>query len=325
MRAIIPCFASLFDLFVSLQQFLINKRTIIMYVIPSSELIINGDGSVFHLHLKPGQLADTVILVGDPGRVETVSGCFSSVECRAQNREFVSCTGVYKGKRITALSTGIGTGNIDIVLTELDALANVDFATRTVKPEHRTLTLIRIGTSGSLQDHVAMGDAVLSEISIGFDGLLNFYAGRDAVCLAGYEAAFTQHMQWSERLPAPYFVAASEKLVRLFAGITTAGMTISAPGFYGPQGRVVRLPLADRQMNDRIRRFAYDGKVITNYEMEGSAIAGLARLLGHEAVTICHIIADRVHHTANAEYKTGAARSLTGLIAQALDKIIEIK
>ncbi|MDR3236374.1 MAG: nucleoside phosphorylase [Prevotellaceae bacterium] len=296
-----------------------------MNSIPSSELIINGDGSVFHLHLKPEQLADTVILVGDPGRVETVSWYFSTIECRARNREFVSCTGVYKRKRLTVLSTGIGVGNIDIVLTELDALANVDFATRTVKPAHRTLNLVRVGTSGALQDHVAMGDAVLSEISIGFDGLLNFYAGRDAVCLADYEAAFVEQMQWSERLPAPYFVAASEKLVRLFADIATAGMTITAPGFYAPQGRVVRLPLADPLMNDRIRRFAYDGRTITNYEMEGAAIAGLARLLGHEAVTLCHIIADRVHRTANAEYKNDDDdRSLTALIEQVLEKVIEL-
>jgi uridine phosphorylase len=233
----------------------------------------------------------------------------------------VGCTGSYKGKRLTALSTGIGTDNIDIVVTELDALANIDFATRQVKPEHHTLNLIRIGTSGSMQDHITIGTSVLSAISIGFDGLLNFYAGRDAVCLLDYEAAFTAHMQWREQLPAPYFVAASEKLIRFFAGITVEGMTISAPGFYGPQGRVVRLPLADPQLNEKINTFRYNHKVITNYEMESSALAGLSRLLGHEAVTICHIIADRIHQTANAEYKNTGAHSIVDLIEQILNKL----
>jgi uridine phosphorylase len=290
-------------------------------VIPGSELIINPDGSIFHLHIKPDQLADTVILVGDPGRVKTVSDYFDQVECRIQNREFVSCTGSYKGKRLTVLSTGIGTDNIDIVVTELDALVNVDFATRQVKPDHHTLNLIRIGTSGSMQDDVTIGTSVLSAISIGFDGLLNFYAGRDAVCLLDYEAAFTAHMQWRKQLPAPYFVAASEKLIRFFADVTVEGMTISAPGFYGPQGRVVRLPLADPQINEKIRAFRYDHRAITNYEMEGSALAGLSRLLGHEAVTICYIIADRVHQKANAEYKNTATHSIVDMIEKILDKL----
>jgi uridine phosphorylase len=290
-------------------------------IIPSSELIINPNGSIFHLHIKPEQLADTVILVGDPGRVKTVSDCFDRIECRAQNREFVSCTGCYKGKRLTVLSTGIGTDNIDIVVTELDALVNVDFATRQVKPTHRALNLIRIGTSGSMQDNITIGTPVLSAISIGFDGLLNFYAGRDAVCLLDYEAAFTAHMQWRAQLPAPYFVAASGKLIRFFADMTVAGMTISAPGFYGPQGRVVRLPLADPQINEKIRAFSYQHKVITNYEMESSALAGLSRLLGHEAVTICYIIADRVHQTAHVEYKDSPTHSIVNMIEQILDKL----
>jgi uridine phosphorylase len=291
-------------------------------VIPASELIINGDGSVFHLHLKPHELADTVILVGDPDRVKTVSDYFDTVEFRVQNREFVSCTGNYKGKRLTVLSTGIGIGNIDIVLTELDALVNVDFATREVKPVHRALNLIRIGTSGSLQPHITTGTAVLSAISIGFDGLLNFYAGRNAVCLRDYEAAFTAHMQWNTQLPAPYFVAASEQLAHLFADITVAGMTVTAPGFYGPQGRVVRLSLADPQVNEKLGQFEYRGKVITNYEMEGAALVGLARLLGHEAVTICYIIADRVHHTMNADFGANSATAIAGLIEKILQKLI---
>jgi uridine phosphorylase len=283
--------------------------------------MINPDGSIFHLHIKPEQLADTVILVGDPGRVQTVSDYFDDIEHRTQNREFAGCTGHYRGKRLTVLSTGIGTDNIDIVVTELDALANVDFATRQVRPGHRTLNLIRIGTSGSMQDHITIGTAVLSAISIGFDGLLNFYAGRDAVCLLDYEAAFTAHMQWGKQLPAPYFVAASEKLVRLFAGITVEGMTISAPGFYGPQGRVVRLPLADPQLNEKVSAFKYRNRVITNYEMESSALAGLSRLLGHEAVTICHIIADRIHQTADVAYKNNSTHSIADTIEQVLNKL----
>jgi uridine phosphorylase len=283
--------------------------------------MINPDGSIFHLHMKPGQLAGTVILVGDPERVKTVSDYFDEIEHRTHNREFAGCTGRYRGKRLTVLSTGIGAGNIDIVVTELDALANVDFATRQVRPGHRALNLVRIGTSGSMQDHITTGTAVMSAISIGFDGLLNFYAGRDAVCLPDYEAAFTAHMQWGKQLPAPYFVAASGKLIRLFAGVTVEGMTVSAPGFYGPQGRVVRLPLADPQLNEKVSAFTYRNRVITNYEMEGAALAGLSRLLGHEAVTVCHIIADRIHQTANVDYKNSSTRSIADTIERVLDKL----
>jgi uridine phosphorylase len=274
-----------------------------MSTIPSSELIINGDGSIFHLHIKPHELADTVILVGDPGRVKMVSGYFSTIESQAENREFVSATGVYKGKRITVVSTGIGTDNIDIVLNELDALANIDFQTRTIKPVHRKLTILRLGTSGGLQPHLKLGDFVFSAISIGFDGLLNFYARRNEVCLLDFEAAFIMHTHWSKQHTAPYFVRASEKLAQLFSDVSVAGMTISAPGFYGPQGRVLRLPLANPQINERIESFRFDNQCITNFEMESSAIAGLARLLGHEAGTVCCIIANRVGLTALTDYK----------------------
>jgi uridine phosphorylase len=295
-----------------------------MRTIPASELIINSDGSVFHLHIKPEELADTVILVGDPGRVKTVSDYFDNVESRNENREFVSCTGTYKGKRLTVLSTGIGTDNIDIVVTELDALANVDFTTRQAKPEHRTLNLIRVGTSGSMQDHIRVGTSVLSSISIGFDGLLNFYAGRDSICLLDYEEAFIRYMKWNSQLPAPYFVEASKKLTHFFADITVEGMTISAPGFYGPQGRVVRLPLADPGINEKISNFNHKNRVITNYEMEGSALAGLSRLLGHEAITICYIIADRIHQTANVDYKERQKGSIIDLIEKVLDKLVDL-
>ena len=260
-----------------------------MQPIPYSELIINSDGSIFHLHIKPHELADTVILVGDPGRVKMVSGYFSTVESQAENREFVSATGLYKGKRITVVSTGIGTDNIDIVVNELDALANIDFQTRTIKPEHRKLTILRLGTSGGLQPHLKLGDFVFSAISIGFDGLLNFYARRNEICLLDYEAAFIEHTHWSKQHTSPYFVRASEKLAQLFSDVSVPGMTISAPGFYGPQGRVLRLPLANPQINELIESFRFNDQCITNFEMESSAIAGLAQLLRHDAGTVCCI------------------------------------
>jgi len=288
-----------------------------MNAIPSSELIINGDGSIFHLHLKPHELADTVILVGDPGRVKMVSAYFETIETQAQNREFVSATGVYKGKRMTVVSTGIGTDNIDIVMNELDALANIDFATRTVKPAHRTLTVLRLGTSGGLQPHLHLGDFVFSIISIGFDGLLNFYARRDEVCLLDYEAAFVQHVGWGKQHTAPYFTAASDKLSKHFADSTVPGITISAPGFYGPQGRVLRLPLADAKMNDKIESFRFNNQCITNFEMESSAIAGLAKLQGHEAATICCIIANRVGLTALTDYQPNVQK----MVEMALEKL----
>ena len=289
-----------------------------MRIIPPSELIINADGSVFHLHLKPSQLADTVILVGDPGRVDMVSAMFDSVECRVESREFRAVTGCYKGKRMTALSTGIGTDNIDIVVTELDALANVDFESRTIKDEHKTLTLVRLGTSGALQADLPVGTQLMSRTSVGFDGLLGYYEGRDEVCDLAMEQSFVEHMQWSSKLPAPYFVNASEKLVNLFADSTVEGITISAPGFYGPQGRMVRLqPAMGEDVNCRIAEWKYQGRRITNYEMEGSALAGLAVLLGHHAITICTIIAQRVAGNAQTDYKPFVEQ----MVRMALDKL----
>ncbi len=289
-------------------------------VIPSSELIINDDGSVFHLHLKPHEIADTIILVGDPGRVKTVTDFFDHIDYTAKNREFISVTGSYKKTPLTVVATGIGTDNIDIVVTELDALANVDFATRTIKPAHRKLTFVRLGSSGGLQNHIDIGNYVFSTISIGFDGLLNFYGGRNEVCLLDYEKAFIRHMNWNEQLASPYFVRASEKLAALFADVTMPGMTISAPGFYGPQGRVVRLSLADSAMNKKIENFRYNGQCITNFEMESSALAGLARLLGHDAATICCIIANRVKLTAMSDYKI----RMKDMIEMALNKLISL-
>ncbi|MDR2894405.1 MAG: nucleoside phosphorylase, partial [Alistipes sp.] len=256
-----------------------------MRTIPSSELIINDDGSIFHLHLQPGQLADTVILVGDPTRVTRVAAHFDTRELEVSNREFHTITGSYRGRRMTVLSHGIGTDNIDIVVTELDALVNIDFSTRRVKPTLKQLTLLRLGTSGAIQPDLKIGDLVFARTSVGFDGLLNFYEGRDGVCDPEMERAFTEHTGWSPLLARPYFIDADRELFEAFKDITKEGITISAPGFYGPQGRWVRIRPADPELNARIESFAYDSRRITNYEMESSALAGLGALMGHRAAT----------------------------------------
>lgn len=271
-----------------------------------SELIINSDGSVFHLHLKPEQLADKVILVGDPGRVETVAKYFDKIECEVSNREFRTITGTYQGKRISVQSTGIGCDNIDIVVNELDALANIDFTTREEKDKHRQLSIVRIGTCGGLQTFTPVGTFICSEISIGFDGLLNFYNGRDEVCDLPMEEAFKKHMNWNQRLGAPYFIHNDEELLdSIFhpeKGMVK-GVTIACGGFYGPQGRELRIPLADPSQNEKIEGFEYQGKKITNFEMESSAGAGLSKLLGHKALTVCMVIANRKIKEANTGYK----------------------
>ena len=262
--------------------------------IPESELIINHDGSIFHLHIKPGQLASTVILVGDPGRVEMISQYFDEILYKGENREFVWKTGLYNKKEFTILSTGIGTDNIDIVLNELDALINIDFETRTIKEELKSLNLIRIGTSGSLQADIPVDSWLISEKVIGFDGLLNYYAGRDEVCDLEFEKAFTELVDWKQFFPAPYVINADKNLVsKLEHPSSIKGVTASASGFYGPQGRVVRLSLSHPELNENISCFGYNGKRVTNFEMECSAIYGLSALLGHKAVTVCVIIANR--------------------------------
>lgn len=288
-----------------------------MRTIPSSELIINDDGSIFHLHLTPDQLADTVILVGDPGRVAMVAEFFDEVECRVSNREFNTVTGRYKGKRMTVLSTGIGIGNIDISVTELDALANIDFATRQVKPDFRQLTLVRLGTSGAIQPDIKVGEVVFSRTSLGFDGLLNYYAGRNEVCDLALEKAFVEHTGWNPQLPAPYFIDADKTLFEHFKDVTREGITIAAPGFYAPQGRWVRLQPQDLKLNEKIEAFEYEGRCITNFEMEGSALAGLAALMGHRAATICTIIAQRIALDACTDYKPFVRK----MIRTALDKL----
>ncbi len=280
--------------------------------IPESELIINGDGSVFHIHLKPEELADNVIMVGDPSRVDMIGEYLTDIEFRHESREFVSITGKRNGKRITALSHGIGPDNIDIVMTELDALANVDFSTREVKPVHRALNILRIGTSGALHADIPLGSYVLAHISVGFDGVMNWYGNREKVTIPEVEEAFKKHMNWLDVLPSPYFVKASPKIIDLLKDVTVQGVTISAPGFYGPQGRVVRVPLAMPNMLQDIEsfRFTNEGKDyrITNFEMESSPLAGLAAHLGHNASTVCCIIANRYLQSSNPDYKPAIRR-----------------
>ena len=287
--------------------------------IPESELIINGDGSAFHIHVKPEELADNVILVGDPGRVDMVAEFLTDIEFRHQSREFVSTTGKYNGKRITVLSTGIGTDNIDIVMTELDALANIDFNTREIKPEHRTLTILRIGTTGAIQPDIPLGSYIFSHYSIGCDGLINWDADRDKISNNAMEDAFIRHVGWDKHLPTPYFVKAGKSLIERFEDCTVKGVTISACGFYGPQGRVIRLPLAMPDMVEKFESFRYGEYRITNFEMESSAVAGLARHLGHEAGTVCCAIANRHLGSSNTDYKP----HVRGLVKLALDKLTE--
>ncbi|WP_315379960.1 nucleoside phosphorylase [Hoylesella loescheii] len=283
-----------------------------------SELIINGDGSIFHLHVKPEQLADKVILVGDPGRVSLVASHFDSQECDIESREFHTITGTYRGKRISVVSTGIGCDNIDIVLNELDALANIDFKTRTEKEQLRKLTLVRIGTCGGLQEYTPVGTFIASEKSIGFDGLLNFYSGRNDVCDLPFEEAFKQHMQWNPQLCAPYVIDADKETLERIAGDEMVrGVTIACGGFFGPQGRELRIPLADPKQNEKVESFEYNGHRITNFEMESSALAGLARLMGHKAVTCCMVIANRRAKNVNANYKN----SIDELIKLVLERI----
>lgn len=285
-----------------------------------SELIINEDGSVFHLHVKPEQLADKIILVGDPGRVPVVASHFDSRECDVASREFRTITGTYKGKRLTVVSTGIGCDNIDIVMNEIDALANIDFTTRMEKDNIRQLEIVRIGTCGGLQPYTPVGTFICSVKSIGFDGLLNFYEGRNAVCDLALERALLNHLGWTGNLcaPAPYVASADPALVERIAGTDMVrGLTVACGGFFGPQGRQLRVPLADPHQNEKIESFSYGGMNIVNFEMESSALAGLARLMGHKATTCCMVIANRVAKEADSEYK----HKIDDLIRLVIDRI----
>lgn len=282
-----------------------------------SELIINEDGSIFHLHLKPQELADKVILVGDPGRVALVASHFDGVECEANNREFRTITGNFKKKRITIVSTGIGCDNIDIVLNELDALANINFETRKENAKLRPLTLVRIGTCGGLQPNTPIGTFIASEKSIGFDGLLNYYANRDKLDIA-FEKEFKKQVNWNPQLGNPYMADADKELLEQIAqDDMVRGVTIACGGFFGPQGRRLRIPLADPQLNEKIVKFEYNRYKITNFEMESSALAGLAQHMGHKAVTCCMVIANRIQKEANSGYKN----TIDGLIKKVLERI----
>lgn len=286
--------------------------------IPDSQLVLHGDGSVYHLRLFPEQIADTVILVGDPNRVAKISALFDVIENQVSNRELVTHTGFYKGKRITALSTGMGTDNIDIVLNELDALVNIDLKQRTIKEKHTRLKLIRLGTSGALQPDIPVGNSFLaSKYALGLDGLLHFYA--DSVQHIHHEMtdAFVEHMKWSPLLPSPYVVGCSESLMEQLAFDFRKGITATSPGFYGPQGRVLRLPLSDEGMNKKIESFSFEGQNITNFEMESSALYGLSMLLGHDALTICLVIANRVTEKFSSDYHPFMER----LIKNTLDRL----
>ena len=285
-----------------------------------SELIINKDGSVFHLHVRPEQLADKVILVGDPGRVALVASHFEEKEMEVESREFRTVTGTYKGKRITVISTGIGCDNIDIVMNEVDALANIDFQTRTEKQQLRSLEIVRIGTCGGLQLNTPEGTFICSEYSVGFDGLLNFYEGRNAVCDLKMERALIGHLGWTGNMcqPYPYVIKADENLVeRIAQNDMVRGITVACGGFFGPQGRQLRVPLADPHQNEKIESFEYEGMHITNFEMESSALAGLAKLMGHRATTTCMVIANRRAGKANTGYKN----IIDDLITLVLDRI----
>ncbi len=285
---------------------------------PPSELLIEPNGAIYHLGVKPEQLADKVILVGDPNRVPKVAAFFDEQECDVSAREFRTITGSYKGKRISVVGTGIGCDNIDIVLNELDALANIDFETRCEKDALRQLELVRIGTCGGLQEFCPTGTFICSQKSVGFDGLLNFYAGRNEACDLAFEEAFTKHLNWSPQLCAPYTIAADAELVeRIAREDMVRGVTISCGGFFGPQGRQLRVPLAFPKQNELIESFEYEGQKITNFEMESSALAGLAALMGHKAVTVCLVIANRLAKKATVDYDA----KMNELISTVLDRI----
>lgn len=286
--------------------------------IPSSQLIINDDNSAFHIHLKPEHLRDKIILVGDPGRVNMVASYFDSIDYDISSREFHAIAGKYKGKDLMCMSHGIGSDNIEIVMTELDALANIDFATRKVKKDHRVLELVRIGTSGSLQYDLKIGEFVIAKNGMGFDGILNFYEKRDEVCNLDFEDAFCKAVDWNPLWARPYVVAADPDLVqRIGRDDMLRGNTIASVGFYAPQGREVRLKLKDPALIGKIEEFKYQGEVITNFEMESACLQGMAKMLGHKAMTVCCIIAQRRMEDADTDYKPSVAK----LVETVLDRI----
>lgn len=285
--------------------------------IPESELIVTPAGAIYHLNLRPDQLAEKIILVGDQNRVARISRHFDTIEHKVENREFITHTGTYKGKRVSAISTGIGTDNIDIVLNELDALVNIDLNTRMIKPQHSALQMVRLGTSGSLQEDIPVDTAVVSSYAVGFDGVLGFYRNQPEEDEFALEQAFIDHMMWSPKLNPPYFVRANEALFQRIGKGMTAGITATSNGFYGPQGRILRLPVLDRDINEKLRSFSGNGHRICNYEMETSALYGLAALLGHQATTVCAIIANRYRKAYSKDYH----KVIDELVELVLDRI----
>ncbi len=285
--------------------------------IEESELIVNPDGSIYHLHIRPEQLADDIIVVGDPQRVEIISNYFDTIECKVSNREFVTHTGTINGKRITALATGIGTDNIDIVMNELDAVVNIDLEKRQLKEKTKSLNIVRLGTSGALQEHIPVDSFVFSTYGLGLDGLLNYYAGRDTVIDQEMTQAFVDYAQWEKDFSRPYIIRSSKALEERISGGMFKGITATAPGFYGPQGRELRLPLAHPEVNELLQGFKYKDNLITNFEMETSAIYGLGSLLGHNTATVCAIIANRYNKTFSADYK----KTVVKLIEELLSKL----
>jgi uridine phosphorylase len=284
-----------------------------------SELILNSDGSIYHLQLHPEDIATTIITVGDPDRVATVSKYFDKIELKKQCREFTTHTGIYKGKRLSVVSTGIGTDNIDIVFNELDALVNIDLKTRRIRDEHQQLTLVRIGTSGALQPDIPVDSFLASEIAIGFDNLMHFYQGSEIID-SEFSSALMQHTQWDAAKSDPYVVASDPELLKLFTkDMISSGVTVTNVGFYGPQGRSLRLPLQDDQLNDHIASFRYEGKRITNLEMETSGIYGMAKLLGHRAISLNAILANR----ATGTFSKKPAETIERLIQYTLNQLIK--
>jgi len=290
-----------------------------MSKIKESELVLNPDGSVYHLKLKPEHVAPNVIVVGDQGRVEVISQHFEKVEHKIQNREFLTHTGYYRGERITVLSTGIGTDNIDIVINELDAAVNIDLEKRVQKEKHTALNIVRLGTSGALQEDIPVDTYVASAYGLGFDGLLHFYQYDEGLTETAMEDAFMKHTAWNERLARPYIVAGSDELLKRVAADLKKGITATAHGFFGPQGRELRIPLAFPGLNDKMAAFSHNGQRITNFEMETSALYALGRILGHNTLTVCNIIANR----ARKEYSENYQESVKKMIGYVLDKLIK--
>lgn len=290
-----------------------------MKIIAESELVLNADNSVYHLKLRPEHISDTILIVGDQGRVDMISSHFTNIECKIQNREFVTHTGTYNGKRITALSTGIGTDNIDIVINELDALANIDLENRTIKETLTSLNIVRLGTSGALQENIPVDSFVMSEYGLGFDGLLNFYKTDKNIFENEMTDAFVRHTQWAQKLAYPYIIRGSELLMKKLGEGLHKGITATASGFYGPQGRQLRIEPLDSEMNEKMQAFNFNGNRITNFEMETSALYGLGSILGHQTLTICAIIANRVIKEFSKDYK----KSVEKMVLLALERITQ--